>query len=369
MKRFFVIGGILLTVVFAMFFLLSYFDNQSFEKEPVANVSENKTRSLNVTPTTTPRVIPDEYMLGGGIYAGQTFNNCGPASLSMALSYQGREVSQAELANILRPFNNPLGGVDDKAVFATELVEEAKRQGFESIERPNGTISMLQELLAEDVSIIVRTWLNPGEDIGHYRVLTGYNRTTKEIYMDDSYNGPNLSMDEETFLDLWQPFNYGYILVYPQEKSRIVSDIVGEDMDETEAWQNARDRADRELGDNANDAYAVFNKAVAFYYLGDPSETTRLYESVASELPRRMLWYQIEPIYAYYETEKFDQANMHINSILSGGNQAFSELYVIRGDILKAQGNIEGARSSYEKAVEYNTNSDEARTAFQNLQR
>src|SRR5690349_13712163 len=39
----------------------------------------------------------------------QTFNNCGPASLSMDLSYFGVYKTQEELGQALRPYQNPQG--------------------------------------------------------------------------------------------------------------------------------------------------------------------------------------------------------------------------------------------------------------------
>jgi hypothetical protein len=37
----------------------------------------------------------------------QTFNNCGPATLSMILSWYGESVSQKELGNKMRPYQHP----------------------------------------------------------------------------------------------------------------------------------------------------------------------------------------------------------------------------------------------------------------------
>lgn len=324
-------------------------------------------KTLSESPTKVPEPIPLEYRLSGGTYSAQTFNNCGPASLSMALSFQSKYVTQAQLASILRPYNNPLGGIDDKAVFAEELVLEAQRQGLESLMRPNGTIPLMQELLAQDISIIVRTWLNQTEDIGHYRVLTGYNQTTNEIYMDDSYNGPNISLSEDLFLTLWQPFNYGYIIIYPKEKADIVAGILGEQQNEITAWESSVTRAEEELLTNPQDPYALFNKAVAKYYLGSPEETTVLYEQALENLPGRMLWYQIEPIYAYYETKQYDIALDHIDSILMHGNLAFSELHIVKGNIYRDQGNIDQAKRSYENAILYNENYQKAKDSLNAL--
>ncbi len=45
----------------------------------------------------TPTDIPHRKVLSGGKHVYQTFNNCGPASLSMALSYYSINISQEDL--------------------------------------------------------------------------------------------------------------------------------------------------------------------------------------------------------------------------------------------------------------------------------
>src|SRR3989344_5205000 len=47
----------------------------------------------------------------------QTFNNCGPATLSMILSFYGRDVSQKELGEQMRPYQISSGDNDEKIRF------------------------------------------------------------------------------------------------------------------------------------------------------------------------------------------------------------------------------------------------------------
>lgn len=362
MERFysFTLIAIFVAVILAVFYLRS-------ETEPNSASTTKSQIPAVLSPTPSLAPIPDSYRMEGGVYAGQTFNNCGPASLSMALSQNGINISQAELASKLRPFNNPLGGVDDKAVLGYELVAEAKNQGLEAVDRPNGTPETIRRLLAHDVSVILRTWLNPNEDIGHYRVLTGYDKNLGVFYANDSYHGPNIVLDEGGLLDMWQPFNYGYIAIYPKEKEKVVQEIVGDDLQEETAWENALDRANTEVSENPNDAYALFNKSVALFYLGRYDEAVSEYERSAPGLPPRMLWYQLEPIYSYQKTGQFDKAIPLIDRILFNGNLAYSELYQVKGEIYLTQGDRDRARGEFEKAVQYNKNFLPAREALSKL--
>lgn len=342
--------------------------------EQKINTGQDKSLVVEVTPKLSPiatvavKTPPEQVVLSQGTFVGQTFNNCGPASLSILMSMFGTNVSQEELADKMRPFHNPLGGVDDKSIFAEEFVTYAKQYGFEALNRPNGDIELLKKLLANDVPIVVRTWLHPNEDIGHFRIVRGYDDARRVIIQDDSYEGPNLEYDYDTFLSMWKPFNYGYILVYPQDKKEVVEAILAEEMDEKTAWKNALERAQDELKTNPSDSYALFNSATAEYYLGNVDKAISYYEKAVSGLPSRMLWYQLEPIYAYQQNGQYDIVFTLTDRILNNGNLAYSELYLIRGEIYKAQGNISQARSEFEKAVYYNTSLQKAQDALSSLQ-
>lgn len=318
-------------------------------------------------PTPTPIALPDSYYISQGTFVGQTFNNCGPASLSITMSILGKNVSQGELASTMRPFNNPRGGVDDKSIFAHEFVAEAERQGFNSLQRPGGTVQMIKQFVSNDIPVVVRTWLNDHEDIGHFRVVTGYDSAAGTFTYQDSYYGPNQVQTEDVFHALWQPFNYGYILVYPEEKQGIVEQIIGEGINEQTAYKNAIKRSEQELSQNPNDAFAMYNLATANYYLDNYNKTIVNYEESLSGIPPRMLWYQPEPIYAYQKTKQFDKAIELADRILNNGNLAYSELYQVKGEIYMEQGNTDAAREMFEKAVFYNASFQPAKDALEKL--
>ena len=143
------------------------------------------------TPIVLPQ-IPQHKALPGGTQVFQTFNNCGPAALSMALSHFGITVSQQELGQTLRPYQIPGGDNDDKSVTLEELAKKAQEYGLVAFHRPNGTIDRLKQLIAADVPVITRTLLHADDDIGHYRVVKGYDEATGELFQDDSLQGKNL---------------------------------------------------------------------------------------------------------------------------------------------------------------------------------
>ncbi len=92
-----------------------------------------------------------------------------------------------------------------------------------------------------------------------------------------------------------------------------------------------------------------------------------LYEQVASLLPKNTLWYQIEPIEAYAKVGDRDRVFSLSDAILNGGNRAYSELYMIRGQIYEQEGNIEAARNEYQQAAFYNMHMQAAQSALDRL--
>ncbi len=331
---------------------------------------KNKITQQSVTPSTSQikyKMPPSQYTLGTSRFVSQTFNNCGPASLSMVMSMMGKDVSQQDLASIMRPFNNPAGGVDDKSIFAHEFVETAKKYGFESLSRPNGNEDILKKLVANDIPVVVRTWLHPDEDIGHFRIVRGFDDTRGVFIQDDSYEGPNLEYSYETFRQMWKPFNYGYILVYPKEKSDVVEAILGDEFNEKIAWKNAKENAEREIATGSADSYSHFNLATALYYLEDYEKSINEYEKVSSALPSRMLWYQYEILDAYLKSKQYEKVLSLATDILNRGNTAYSEMYLLRGYVYREQGSFQKAQEEFEKALYYNVNSEEAKSAVMSV--
>lgn len=342
-----------------------------FIKNNVKFFPNNNTVPIAAMPT--PTLQPElekpsaSKVLTNDYHAFQAFNNCGPAALSMALSYFGITQSQEDLGQILRPYQNPQGDNDDKSVTLDELAEQAKEYNLIPYHRPNGNIETIKLFVTYDIPIIARTSLREDQDIGHYRIIKGYDEFTKQIIQDDSLQGKNLLYSYEEFNNLWKKFNYEYLVLIPQEKQKIAEAIFNEDLDPKNAWAKAVENSEKELENNPNDIYSRFNLSVALYNVEDYKQSTEEFEKAESSLPFRTLWYQTEPIEAYYELENYDRVFALTNKILNNYNRAFSELYIIRGKIYQKQGNLEAARSEFEKAVFYNVNLKSAQEALSSL--
>ena len=330
-----------------------------YEKEIILTDEEKSEITIN-QPS-------DYHLLPASQHVYQTFNNCGPATLTMVLSWYGTKKTQRELGELMRPYQNPKGDNDDKTIFPAEFTEYARKFEFSSINRPNGTIEQIKFFVENDIPVVVKTWLRPNEDIGHFRIVRGFDNNKKVVIQDDSYHGQNKKIAYDKFLAMWQPFNYGYMLVYPKEKEKVISAILGEEKDGQVAWQNAAERAEREIDFDPENIYSWFNLSVALYHLGDYEKSVNAYEKVEDKLPRRMLWYQIEPILAYQKLGRHERVFQITDNIISSGNRAFSELYQIRGEIYLEKGDKDSARKEFELAILYNENFEPAKLTLKNL--
>ena len=322
-----------------------------------------------IFPTATPDAsgIPSAKTLETNYHVFQTFNNCGPASLSMALRFYGMVVSQKELGDDLRPYQIASGDNDDKSVTLQEVADKSREYGLIPYRRPNGTPEILKKFIANDIPVITRTWTKPNEDIGHFRVVKGYDDGRGVFIQDDSLQGKNLKYTYEDFDVIWKKFNYEYLVLVPKEKQGLAEKILGEEVSEKTSWKKAAENARKELSKDSGDVYARFNLSVALYNTGELKGSVQEFEKVESQLSFRTLWYQIEPIQAYYELGNYDRVFSITDNILNNGNRAFSELYIIRGKIYQKQGNVETAKTEFEKAVMYNKNLKSAQDALKSV--
>jgi uncharacterized protein len=243
---------------------------------PVQSTESNITESIRPTvlPSSNPpikatNIIPNAKTIPSLGHVFQTYNNCGPATYSMVLQYSGIKKSQKELGDFLRPHQIPRGDNDDKSVSMEEIAAHAQTLGLASYHRPNGTIEKIKQFIAIDQPVVLRTWLNSKEDIGHFIIIRGYDDATQTIIFDDSYYNPNRTTTYSSLETLWQPFNYEYLIITKAENVQAVNSVIGDDLDIQQAWQNALTRSIQEGSIDSTNIYPQFNSARANYYLGN----------------------------------------------------------------------------------------------------
>jgi hypothetical protein len=361
------IGGVLVVLVLVAAFayyhrhdIVRYFQDQN-----------TKTSTVAITaPIVSTTSLPSSRILEDGYYVSQTFNNCGPSALSMDLSYYGVHVSQEVLADDLRPTHNTTGKGDDKSTTPDEIAAEAEKYGFTTYYRPNGSIQLLKDFIANGIPVITRTLFKPDEDFGHYRVIKGYDDATGQITDEDGFQGPEVKYSYADFMALWQEYNYEYIVLVPSGKEALVQSIIGSDMATSTAWQNAASVARSQISANTSASstlQATFNLSVVDYYLGNYSGSVAEYEKVQTRLPEHTLWYQMEPIESYYELGNYAKVFSLASSILTNGDPVYPELYILEGQSYEKEGDTTDAKAALEKALFYNKNLQSAKDALLTL--
>ena len=279
----------------------------------------------------------------------------------MALSYVGVEKTQAELGQVLRPYQITGGDNDDKSVTLVEVANQAEKFGLLTYLRPNGDIEKLKKFIANNIPVITRTWLKKDEDVGHYRVIRGYDDKRGVIIQDDSLQGKDLTYTYSDFDQLWQTFNYEYLVIVKEEEKETVEGILGEELNEQRAWENALTRVNQLLGNNPDNIHLKFARSRIYYYLKDYEKSVDDFDEVENKLSFRTLWYQIEPLLSIYETGDNERVLIVSDNILRNQNRAYSELYILRGKVFQRYGNETRANEEFQLALRYNENLEEAK--------
>lgn len=340
--------------------------------EPTQVAEVAATIAPAVHPTRTPlpaqpvgfRPIQPSVELGGITHEAQRFNNCGPTTLRMYLSfYDYRQDTQVEIANVLKP------NKDDRNVSPNELIRYARRKGFHALTRVNGDLAKLKLLLSNNIPVVIEEGYDPPRAkqgwMGHYLLINGYDESG--ILAQDSYNGPNQRVTWQELDDHWRDFNRTYLLVYTDEQADVVNAIVGEDLDDATMYAKAAQRAQEEWNANPDDPFAAFNLGSSLVGLGEYEAAAQAFDAArVLKLPWRMLWYQFGPYEAYYQIGHYEEVIALADATLKPTGD-LEESYYYQGLALEKLGRLDAARAAFEQALKYNANYDAARQALDAL--
>jgi tetratricopeptide (TPR) repeat protein len=296
--------------------------------------------------------FPGRVILEGIRHQWQTWNNCGPATISMALSYHGRPELQWQAAAYLKP--NP----DDKNVRPDELAEYVRSIGLRADNLYAGDLDRLKRLIAMGVPVLVSTWYWPPDDdgLGHYRLLTGYDDAAQLFYFYDSYVSPgvNLRMTYAAFDEDWRVYSRNYVPVYTPEQAPAVAAIVGEDLDDNILRQRMLAVAEDEATQRPGNAFSWFNLGTAQTRLGRTADAALSFDRArAIGLPTRLLWYQFAPLEAYLAENRFTDVLALADYTLQQVWEIEEQLY-FRGKGLEGLGRRAEARAAFNASVNVN---------------
>lgn len=311
-------------------------------------------------PSPSPTPLPAQVLLKGIRYQYQSFNNCGPANLAMALSYWGWEGSQNTTKAALRP------NEDDANVMPAEMAAYAAAQPrMKAVLHVGGSLELLKRFLAGGFPVVVEMGHQPKKDwwMGHYVVINGYDDAAARLTAQDSLVMPDLPIPyaeiEESW---WRDFNRVFLVVYPSEREAEVLSILGPDADPTEnlrrALETARQEAARLTGRDL--FFAYFNQGDTLLALGDTRAAADAYDIAFTlyraidekQRPWRTLWYRSGPYQAYFMESRYQDVIDLSNSVLSMlSKRGLEESHYWRGQAYAALNEPDKAIFDYQIAL------------------
>ncbi len=339
----------------------------------VVSVDATAVISSSITPTPspspTPIPIPPAHRLANPVpHKFQTWNNCGPATLAMALSSFGTNWTQEQTAVVLKP------NVEDRNVTPKEMVAFVNdRTDLHAIARVNGDMDKIRRLIAADIPVILEIGIEPPGDFswmgwyGHYLLIVAYDDVQEQFWVYDSWFGTSEEPFENatddgralTYAELeqqWPHFNRNYIVVYDDNRAETAVAVIGTDLDDEAMWTRALQTVQTDTQSAPDNAFYWFNLGTIYNALHQYDNAALAYDQArAIGLPWRMLWYQFGVYEAYYKNGRYEDVILLADTTLKD-RPYFEESFYYRGIARAAMGDEAEARRDLENALEFNPN-------------
>lgn len=354
-------------------------------------VLPTETPSPTPPPTATPWPYQPAARLANITHHFQTWNNCGPATLSMTLSYFEVYQKQSDTAAFLKP--DP----EDRNVTPAEMVSYVQQfTDLEAVTRVNGDLDTLKRLLSNNIPVMIETGIDPPGEFswmewyGHYLLVVAYDDsqqtfwvydswlgTTNDIQMVTDENGEVIAQGSQTgdgrtlsyatFDRYWRQFNRTYVAVYRPEQALLVQGVLGDQLQDDLMWQHALERVSAEIQAEPENAFLWFNLGSVYTAQQNYDLAAQAFDQARQiGLPWRMLWYQFAPYEAYYHTGRYDDV-IALATLTLDRRSYFEEAFYYRGLAYQALGNTTLAQADWNEAVKFNPNYQLPQDALANL--
>jgi len=317
------------------------------------------THAQEATPEAAP--LPASYLMAGFTYEAQNWNNCGPATLTMALSYFGYTDNQTRAANWLKPNG------EDKNVSPWQMTTYVNTQVPElnvfSTVRYGGTLDRLKTLVSNNFPVIIESGYDPERAnqgwMGHYLLVIGYDDAQGIFITHDSYDGASHPYTYAHIQQFWQHFNYTYLPLYTSDREADLMALLGTDADPQQNFINAFEIARDEGVSDQSNAFAWFNMGSMLAQLEMWTEATQAFDVARNlgTLPWRMMWYRFDIYDAYYQTGRYQDMITITTAIRDdGGGQYVEETFYYAGLAREGMGETNRAIENYRAVLAFNPN-------------
>jgi tetratricopeptide (TPR) repeat protein len=343
------------------------------------------TQAPTHTPSLTPTPLPVAVRLPGVKYEHQhnRWNYCGPANLSMALTFWGWKGDRDVVGAAIKPEDK------DKNVMPYEMEDfvDTQVEGLRALTRQGGEISLVQRLVSAGFPVLAEKGYYEYDYngklgwMGHYQFITGYDEAQGVFIVQDTYrDGPDHPVLYADFITGWRSFNYIFLVAYPAERQDQVLALLGEWADPQWASQHALELAQAEasiltgvdqffawfnVGTSHISLLQYFDAAMAYDY------AFQLYAALPDDgtRPYRMMWYQTGPYRAYYYTNRFLDVIALANTTLEDtiSEPVLEESLYWRGMAKSASGDVSGAIQDFRDSLKWHPGFAPSLQALTNL--
>jgi hypothetical protein len=345
---------------------------------PSATFAPMQTPTLIISPTITltPTAIPASVKLTGVDHEYQSFNNCGPASLSILLSYWGWEGDQRDTKAFLRP------NEDDANVMPEEMLAFVEGQTqLSGILRTGGDLDLIKRLVAAGFPVLIEMGHHPPKDwwMGHYVVVNGYDDAWSALITQDPLIMADFPIPyDDLNTRWWRDFNFVYLVVFPPEREQEVASILGADFDPAENLQRSLQKTEAELPvlSDRDLFFGLFNQAETLFRLGHIDEAAAVFDQAfvnyntldEKQRPWRVLWYRVDAYQTYYESGRYQAVIDLARATLSMLNKrSLEESHYWRGMAYEAMGETSLAQEDYEIALQLRPTYQDALAALNRI--
>jgi tetratricopeptide (TPR) repeat protein len=309
------------------------------------------------TPAPTPVPLPAAVSLPAPAWEKQDWNNCGPATLALAMRYFGWEGDQYDISDLLKPDRG------DKNVNVEELAYYVRtRAGWLNAEyRVGGYLETLKRLLAAGYPVVIEKSFVMAETEGggwaaHYVLLTGYDDAARQFLTQDTYHGADVLASYDDLEERWRAFNHVYMVVFPAEDAQIIGGLMGDESDPEVNRERALERSQAEVAARSEDAYAWFNLGSNLTYFERYAEAAQAFDTALGlGLPWRFTRYQFGPYIAYFHQGRFEDVIDLATATLYRTSKS-EEAMLWRGWARFGLGDKWGALEDFDAALEINPN-------------
>ncbi len=327
---------------------------------PAAIAQETDVVQETPAPTSTPFPVPASFVLEGMGLEYQTMNNCGPANLSMNITYWGWPTNQHITEDALKTHK------DDRNVMLQEMLDYAEANtNLKGQLRYGGDMEIVKRLLSNGFPVLLERGHTDEEQgwMGHYSIVTAYDDSTQTVQIPDTLLGIMSMTYAELERDWWH-FDGIYLVIYPLEHEDEVLALLGEDSDPAQNLENTLAKLENRITQvNGQDLFfALYSKGSVLVEQGDYLAAAQVYDQaflVYSQLepgqrPWRITWYQVGPYLAYYYSGRYQDVLALADQTIA--NTSFAELpetWYWGGQSALMMGDKDTAARYFRKALEF----------------